>query len=423
MAMRACVAVMSVLVAAAGLVCAKDPAPAKGTPSIWQRQTLTNNWLGLGEQMERYGVTLGLSATHVCQLNLNGGLATHRRSGRYAGSYDLEVEADLAKAVGLRGGKVYALIEGSWSEGLSASSIGNLFAVNDDAAGNRSIDVTELWYEQALFGDRLRIRAGKVDLTGGFECRGCPVSFDGNAFANDETTQFSNTALVNNPAIPFPDNGLGVMVHLEPLEGWYLSAAVADAQSSAAETGFRTAFHGEDRFFSIFETGLAPRIPLGGRTLQGAYRAGFWYDPQPKDRLNGRGAKRDDVGFYLSFDQVLFKEKADQDDAQGLGAFLRYGLAHSDVNEVKTFWSFGAQYRGLIPSRDDDVLGIGFATGRLARRAGYDRSYESVLEVYYSARITGWLTLTPSLQYVWNPGAVRGVGDAFVVGFRVQMAL
>lgn len=71
------------------------------------------------------------------------------------------------------------------------------------------MDITELWYEHALLDDTLRVRLGKMDITGGFECRGCPVSFDGSLYANDETGQFLNSALVNNPTIPFPDKGLG----------------------------------------------------------------------------------------------------------------------------------------------------------------------------------------------------------------------
>lgn len=411
-----------VILMVGGWACAQGLEASGASTSIRQRETLTGNWLGLGEQLEKQGIRLGLGATQVYQLNLNGGLATHRHSGRYAGSYDLEVEADLERLLGLRGGSVYALVEGSWSEGLSAASLGNAFGVNDDAAGNRSIDVTELWYEQAFLDGRLRFRLGKVDLTGGFECRGCPVCFDGNAYANDETAQFLNAALVNNPTVPFPDNGLGVVVYLEPFEGGYVSAGAADARADASQTGFRTAFHDADDFFGIFETGVVLAIPSANGSLIGGYRAGFWYDPQPKARFNGRGDTRDDVGFYLSFDQTLLKENADADDTQGLGAFFRYGFAHSDVNEIRTFWSGGAQYQGLIPSRDDDVLGIGFATGRMVGAAGYGRSYETVLEVYYSMQITGWLRVAPSFQYVWHPGAVRGVGDAFVVGFRVQMA-
>jgi len=404
---------------------AEPSAPADGWLGIGkdlaERETLTNHGFGLGETLESRGIAVALSLTQAYQINLRGGTATHRHAGRYAGSYDLELEVDTEKLIGLPGGSMYVLAEGSWSDGLDDSSIGSLYGVHDDAGGDRSVDVTELWYQQRLLDGRLRVRVGKIDLTGGFECRGCAVAFDGSAFANDETAQFLNGALVNNPSIPFPDNGLGAVVYLEPADGFYVSAGAADAQADARETGFRTAFHREDHFLAIFETGLAASLPSARGPMPGAYRAGFWYDPQPKERFDGGRAKRDDVGLYLSFDQVLLKENADEEDTQGFGAFLRYGYAHAEAHEIRCFWGAGGQYQGLLPGRDDDVVAVGLASGCLSPDAGFGRTHESVMEVYYAAQVTPWLAVSPSFQYVWNPGGADGVGDACILGVRVQL--
>jgi len=396
-----------------------DAAEAGQAPSLTARESLTDNWFTLGRKLEEEGITVGLSLTQVYQLNLEGGLATHRHAGRYAGSYDLEGEFDLEKLLKIPGALLYALAEGSWSAGLNDSSIGSLLGVNDDAAGDEAIVLTELWYGQKFLDGKLRVRIGKIDLTGGFECRGCPVAFDGSSYANDETTQFLSSALVNNPTIPFPDNGLGAAVYLEPVAGFYVSAGAADAQADARETGFRTAFHGADRFFGIFETGFAVDVAKG---LPGAYRLGLWYDPQPKDRFTG-GTKRDDVGLYLSCCQRLLKENADAEDTQGLGVFARFGCADSDVNEINAFWSVGGQYQGLLPGRDDDVLGLGVAQGLLSRDAEAGRaSQETIIELYYSAAVTGWLSVSGHLQYVNNPGGTNEVDDAVVVGVRAQIS-
>ena len=390
--------------------------------SVTERDTLTDNWLGLGERLAEEGVTVSLGLTQIYQINLDGGLATHRHAGRYTGSYDLEGEFNLQEMIGLSGAVVFVHAEGSWSAGLDDSSIGSVLGgVNDSAGGDRSIDLTELWYQQSLFDGRLRFRIGKIDLTGGFECRGCPVAFDGNAFANDEAGQFLNAALVNNPTIPFPDKGLGLALYAEPLTWWYVAAAVGDAQADAREMGFNTAFHQEDYFFSIFETGFTPALPSHNGPLQGAYRVGFWYDPQDKGRHSG-SVKRDDMGIYLSFDQMAIRENADEDDSQGLGLFARWGWADKSVFEVRCFWSAGAQYQGLIPTRDDDVLGFGAAQGRLVRDAGFTTDSETVMELYYGAQITPWLSLAPSIQYILNPGGDENVDDAVVIGIRMQMS-
>ncbi|MFO8014883.1 MAG: carbohydrate porin [Phycisphaerae bacterium] len=400
-------------------------AAGPGTPEkhaaqpLSERETLTGDWWGLGDELAEQGITLGLSATQVYQFNVDGGLATHRHAGRFAGSYDLEGEFDLERLLNVPGGTFFFLAEGSWSDGLDASSVGSLMGLNDDAAGDRSIDVTEAWYEQCLADGRFRLRLGKIDLAGGFECRGCPVSFDGNSCANDETTQFLASPLVNNAAIPFPDNGIGAAAYWEPVDGWYLAAGVADAEADARETGFNTAFSGPERAVSIYETGAAVDLPCGERRLPGAYRVGFWINHYA-EYLDGRGSTRDVPGLYVSLDQMVLKENADPEDGQGLGAFFRYARADEEIREVYRFWSGGFQYRGLIAGRDEDVLGFGFAHGRLAPDAGFTADHETIYEVYYSIRVAPRLAVSPHVQHVVNPGGDDSVEDATVVGVRIQ---
>jgi len=399
---------------------ATEAPEAAQSPSLLEHETLTDRWFGAGDALAARGLTLNLSATQIYQANVHGGLATRRHSNRYTGSYDLELTYDLGQAGLIPGGRFYTLAEGSWRQGIGDESVGSLFNVNDDADGNRSIDVTECWYEQGFLDEKVRVRLGKIDLTGGFECHGCPVSFDGNSFANDETTQFLNSALVNNPTIPFPENGLGVIVHVEPTEWWYVSAGIGDAEADARETGFNTAFDARHYSVSLFETGLVPHVETTGGPLTGAYRVGLWYDPQPKAFWKDPPQmKRDAGGFYLRADQQVLRETADPADRQGLGVFFRFGLTDERVNPIQKFWSTGCQYQGLVPGRDDDVLGVGMARGLTNRRAGFTADNETGLAVYSAMAVAPWLTVSPHLQYLKNPGGMRESRDATVAGVRV----
>jgi porin len=374
------------------------------------------------------GIEFVAGVTGIYQQNVRGGLSKHRHAGRFSGSYDLEMSIDTERVLGLGGGTLFLHGEGSWSKhgGIDEPSVGSYFGVNGDGAPRRSLDLVEFWYEHPFMEGQLLMRFGKIDLTGGFECRGCPVSFDGSMFANDETSQFLNGALVNNPTIPFPDYGLAVVAHYSPDDFWYLSGGVQDAQADGRETGFNTTFHGEDYFFYIVETGITPRLNSANGPLQGAYRIGMWYDPQPKgnsDRADAEMYERDDTGFYISFDQMLGKENSDPDDSQGLGAFLRYGCANGKRNDITAFWSFGFSYQGLLDGRDDDVLGVGFAHGTFSDSAdaAYTDDYEAVVEMYYNACITPQLNISPSVQYVMNPGGDKTVSDAVILGVRAQL--
>jgi len=400
-----------------------EPALGLGIDEIPEQQCLTDGLFGLNERLAESAIEIALSATHVYQVNTHGGASTHDHAGRISGSYDLEVAADLERMLGIGGGSLFILAEGSWptAEGINDEAVGSIFGVNDDAGGHRSIDVTELWYEQALLGDTVKVRVGKVDLTGGFACRGCAVAFDGSAFANDETNQFLNGALVNNPAIPFPDNGLGFAVYYQnPDDCWYVAVGAADAYADGRETGFRTGMHGEDDFFQIAEVGVTPAVEGSHGPLQGAYRFGLWRDPQEK--LNQRTGKleRRDTGCYVSFDQMIYRERSD--DSQGLGVFGRYGWDKSEFAEVANFWSAGLQYQGLLPRREDDVMGCALARGVFSDAGEFNADSETVMEVYYNAHVAGWFNVTPSLQYIANPGGADGNSDATVLALRVQMA-
>jgi carbohydrate-selective porin OprB len=393
--------------------------------NVWECETLTDGFWGLDNKLKDKGIEASLGITNIYQQNVRGGISTHRRAGRFAGSYDLEMEADLQKLLGIEGGRLYSLTEGSWSKagGIDTPSVGSFFGVNGDAIPREAMQVSEFWYEQTFADETVRLRIGRLDLTGGFEHHNCPVSFDCSSYANDETSQFLNSALINNPTIPFPDRGLGTAVYYTPAQLLYFSAAAADAQADARETGFRTTFGGEDYFFYIFEAGITPEFNSANGPLQGAYRAGLWNDPQPKANADSTKSYRDDTGFYTTCDQMLFKENNNPEDGQGLGAFFRYGWADSKRNDLNNFWSAGFQYQGLFDRHDDDVLGLGFAQGFFSDKAQstYTEDYESVIETYYNAALTNWLNLTPGLQYVTNTGGDKNNNDTVIFSLRLQM--
>lgn len=381
---------------------------------------LTGDWWGARKWLEDNGIEFGLSMTTVYQHNAYGALDTHNGHD-ITGSVDLELTLDSEKLGLWKGGVMYMLAESSWNDDIGIDKVGNLFGVNGDAyLGDEAIQVSELWYQQSFLDGKVRVKAGKMDVT---------VDFDLNGYANDETAQFLNPALINMGNIPFPDYAQGIMVAVQPLDWMYMQGVVADAQADGRETGFNTFYHDECHTFSMFELGFTPTWDTPWGQLPGGYRLMMWYDPQPKpvfvvmeDVVRN---KTDDVGFGFNMDQMLWKENAAEDaDAQGLGMFLRYGYAHDNINLIEHFWSIGAQYRGLIPTRDDDVLAFGFAQGIIGGKAHKvdlgDR--ESVYELYYNIALLPWLNITPDFQFIHQPGGSEASRDSFVAGVRLQMS-
>jgi len=148
---------------------------------------------------------------------------------------------------------------------------------------------------------------------------------------------------------------------------------------------------------------------------------------------------RGDFGLYTVLDKLLWQPP----DAanRGLSGFLRIGGAPGDRNLISLEVDAGLTFKGLFPTRELDVLGVGASYARIgyARRLDRDeilftgierpiRDYESVLEITYEARIAPLWLLQPDLQLIFRPGGHtvaplpapvgRPIPNALVVGLR-----
>jgi len=378
----------------------------------WERAT--GDWAGARTRLEERGVELALGLTAVWQASHWGGIRS-RPEGKFATSWDVELTLDTHKLGLWEGGTLLVHLEGSKGTGIDERYVGSYFGVNGDAAstaGHR-LQFSEYWYEHVFADGLVAVRLGKMDAT---------RDFDTNAYANDEVTQFLNSALVNNPTVPFPDYGLGAQVIVRPLRGFYFAAGAWDANAEGWTSGRKTALRSDSDWFVAAEAGLEIGVPAGDEArLPGTYRLGVWHDPRRYERISDGRPAKGASGWYLSFDQMVYRESSDPQDTQGLGLFARYGHAPDDHSEIEHFWSAGCQYQGLIPGRDNDVLGFGFAQGRLGQPARRGTRYgeETVVECYYGIAIGAGAALTLGLQYVRHPGAS---GDSCLVpGIRLQI--
>lgn len=110
----------------------------------------------------------------------------------------------------------------------------------------------------------------------------------------------------------------------------------------------------------------------------------------------------------------------------GIGVFGRAGWAPDDRNTIDQFYSFGiGGYGMLIPGRDDDQWGIGWAGSHISSDlrdfpVGL-RSWEHAGEIFYNF----WLT--PAAHLTLNGQVIRPANDsldtAFTLGARLQQDL
>jgi carbohydrate-selective porin OprB len=79
----------------------------------------------------------------------------------------------------------------------------------------------------------------------------------------------------------------------------------------------------------------------------------------------------------------------------------------------------GGMWRGLMPKRDYDAIGISHSWLATSREPGSPATAdERVLEIFYSFRAAGWLTLQPDVQWFTHPGGTASATDVYAASLR-----
>lgn len=363
------------------------------------------------------GLEISAGGTMVVQgtSNVNNAAADiEKKVSRTDAAYsaDIMVEREIAET----GGTAFLHLEAGGGTGLD-DDLTLYSPVNYDAADSGdNLQVSELWYEQSLARDRAAITIGKMT----------PLAyFDNNEIANDETTQFLSTMFNNSPVIEFPGYSAGVRVGYLPVEAVEIDYAAFDGDGDWERLA--------DRLFQIAQIGLTTNPE--GRT--GHYRVLGWHSQMPHTRWMDLSKEKEAAyGFGLSFDQAL---------TDAVTAFCRYGwqdprvynpdvMATGDhTYSLEQAWSAGLQVEGASWGREQDVLGL--AVGQVFASPDYKKAGSSTvsepnakaeghLEAYYRIAVNKSLSISPDVQYIWNPFGQDVADDTagiFIGGMRTQV--
>ena len=362
------------------------------------------------------GIELGVGGTMIVQgtdnVNYNGDGHTLKES-RTDGSYSADIT--LGKEFKEVGGRVFLHLEAGQGAGLE-DNLTVYSNVNRDAGDSEArVEVTEFWYEQGLFKDKVALTFGKLDST---------AYFDQNDVANDETTQFLGRIFRNSPTLEFPDNTAGIRLAYLPVEWLELGYGVFDGNSDWEKIG--------DNLFNIGQAHFKTNF----FSLPGNYRVYGWNNNVNHTKwADTEKTKEAAYGFGLSFDQKV---------TDVLTLFTRYGwqnpklynpdiMATGDLNySLEHSWSAGLQVEGKPWGREKDVFA--FAVGQAIPSKDYKKyttqitdpkaKPEGHLEAYYRIHVNDHLSLSPDFQYIWNPFGKDVADDTdgiFVGGMRAQV--
>lgn len=371
----------------------------------------TGKWFGARPLLEDHGVTINSSLLYSPWVKTGGGASGGSSSKGYS-LFNLGVTVDTEKAGMWKGGTFYALYQKKTGYGISGAngygSMGDWMGL--DGWDWRQINqISEYWYQQKLFNNKVRLKVGKQDANTDF------------CFLNSGF-DFMNTAFSINPTVilpTYPDQSFGFMAEINPKE-WI-----------SIRDGIYSRFNVP---FNITEIELKSKI----KKMPGRYIAGAWELSDSNGMGVGESMYPDgstyynnfnrNYGCYAEFEQMVYKEKKNDDnDMQGLIVFGQYGVSPSDKNDMSQYVSGGLHYKGLLKNRDNDLAGIAIANGFFAPRLGdvgadyVNRSgSETVVEAFYRIQFTPWFYMQPDVQLIMNPGGMYE--NSVAIGLRSVIA-
>jgi porin len=433
---------------------AAEPQEAAKT-GLWERDKLLGDLGGLRTRLEEAGVTLSLQEQSEVLGNPTGGI---RQGAVYEGATLMGLTVDTEKAFGLSGGQFHASAWQIHGRGLTANNIGNLNVVSNVEA-TRATRLFELWYEQTLFDGLLSVRIGQQAADQEFIISQYAGLFINSSFG--WPTLAGVTLPSGGPAYPLATPA--VRVKLQPRDDFSVLVGVYNGNPAGPGTGdpqlrdpSGTSFVLDGGVFAIAELQYSRNAGKDAAGLPGTYKLGAWYNSNSfADQRLGNDylsladpastgvalLRRNDWSVYAVVDQMVWHAPGAEAADQGIGVFARVMGAPGDRNLISFFADVGVTWKGSIPGRDDDTVGLGVGYARIgssARRLDTDYIYygtggytplrrnETVLELTYQAQVTPWLALQPDFQYVFNPGGGvvnptnpnRRIGDAAIFGLR-----
>jgi hypothetical protein len=346
---------------------------------VYRRQTINEKIEEALADAEEHSVQIGIDAAITTQFaSRTEGPEDFPNNQAYA-----LASADLFFTAGIAQHTIFFADIVALSGAPPETEIPTLTLVNGYTArlvAQNQLNLREVWLRTELFGQKLALTMGRLDLTN---------YFDNNAFANDETTQFLSDALVNNQMLGLSSNGTGVAAEFDPKNGLRLKFGFQQSNDEASNLS--------DSMFTLSEVGYT-FTPFA--LPEGSYRLWFRTDNTAEEDIR--------KGFGISVDQKL---------TNAIGLFGRYGTQDLDDDGRDHFWSMGVGFQNGYIFNPQDTWGIGYS--RMDLGSGYK---ETLVEGYYNLLLTERLRLTFHLAHVLDTPPDSAKFGYLLPGVRLQAA-
>jgi porin len=315
--------------------------------------------------------------------------------GRY--SFDLSMPVDGKKAFGLEGSAGFVRLKhhlrnfGETDEG-AAQVYSNI-----DAQSRTTL--YEIWFEQRLVANKLRLKGGKIDAN---------TEFATVQIAGD----FLNSSMGYSPTImsfpTYPEPKLGINAFLHPTANYGLGLG-----------WFQTA--GTGTLF-VIEPGVNWNVGQGEHP--GRASVGYWRLNGQVDRFDG-GYEAGTQGFYAVVEQSGWQHPwVGAHGERKLSTFLQFGEGPGELSAITRHVGGGGVLQAPFGKRWQDSIGIAASWVQFSSSpgAGFELGGELALESYYKANFTRHVAFVQDFQFLRHPGGMRANPDCPVITPRLVIS-
>jgi len=368
------------------------PLVVKTEPVIVPERRFNREWLA-----ER-GLAFAFSYTAEAFTNVRRD-GNSRRGAEYLGSVDTTLEFSLGK-LGLGRGQLVVSAQSLHGRSINDSRVGAFQGPSNlDNAGFSKF--TEMWYGDSYLDERIRIKLGRQYADADFN-----VTENASEFLN---SSYGLIPTILSPTYPTPM--LGASVWAKPAK--WISVGAGVFRGGELEPIDETARPMKQGLFTMAEVKLNPYSSSSG--FHGVLSVGVWQQAKgARSTLTGMPAVRNG-GVYATADH-WFRRANSAGENSGPGFFLQAGWAPADRNEITAYIGGGLAWRGLLPPRSNDSVGLGVTQVKLSASGR-----ETATEVFYRWQVSKRFAVQPDLQFVNRP---YGTGrNAVVAGIRTVLEM
>ena len=396
-----------------------------------QEDFLTGDWGGGRSKLHEAGIDLRLSYTAEPAALLSGGY--DEGSSTYLHNINLEFKADLEKLAGWRNSTFLAKFSSRHGDNLSelyvapgstpdgAYIYGEYFNKSQEVYGGQTTKLVNFQLTTQLH-DKVSIDVGRLVMNDFFLRSDIYCDFMSNATCGAPKGIFTPYALS-----AYPDATMGIHTNIEISEDLHLHAAIFDGGWTKQDPN---GFDWELGLNGVAYTGELQYILQGGSTYgeKRVIKVGVNHHTGDFNNFKTGEIESGNTSYYILADIGIYSE--DKGGDQGLSLFGSYVYNENDeIAGLTNFYNIGMVYKGLIPGRDIDKLGVNFVYAKHSEFntythdhiSGLIRGDESILEISYNYYLPYGIQLMPDFQYIKHPNGSVDFDDAVIVGLKFNV--